>query len=125
MLTEESRAANFTNEGGVDGRIRYLKNVMGLWLLQESMRDLGAGRRAGRPDRAARGGGGRAYGRWPIFDANDPSLLPPGDMPARIAELCAATGRAGPAVRRPEFARCILESLAVAYADGHRRGRDS
>ena len=38
VLTEASRAANFTNEGGVDGRIRYLRNVMGLWLLQESLR---------------------------------------------------------------------------------------
>ena len=38
VLTEESRVANFTNEGGVDDRIRYLRNVMGLWLLQESLR---------------------------------------------------------------------------------------
>ncbi len=38
MLTEESRAANFTNERGVDGTIRYLRNVMGLWLLSESIR---------------------------------------------------------------------------------------
>ena len=38
MLTDESRAANFTNEGGVDGTIRYLRNVMGLWLLQECLR---------------------------------------------------------------------------------------
>ena len=38
VLTEASRQANFTNEGGVDGRVRYLKNVMGMWLLSESMR---------------------------------------------------------------------------------------
>src|SRR6185312_10468404 len=41
VLTAESRAANFTNEGGVDGTIRYLRNVMGLWLLQESLRSWG------------------------------------------------------------------------------------
>ena len=45
VLTEASRLANFTNEGGVDGTIRYLRNVMGLWPLQESMRELGADRR--------------------------------------------------------------------------------
>ena len=39
MLTEASRAANFTNEGGVDGRVRFLHNVMGLWLLSESVRE--------------------------------------------------------------------------------------
>lgn len=38
VLSEASRVANFSNEGGVDGRVRYLRNVMGLWLLQESMR---------------------------------------------------------------------------------------
>ena len=43
VLTEQSRRANFTNEGGVDGTIRYLRNVMGLWLLQESLRAWKAG----------------------------------------------------------------------------------
>ncbi len=79
MLTEESRAANFTNEGGVDGTIRYLRNVMGLWLLQECLRELG--RRAGtvccaRPPHAPPGS---------VVDPDDPVFLPPGDMPARIA----------------------------------------
>ena len=60
--TEASRAANFTNEGGVDGRVRYLRNVGGLWLLQESLRTWRRGRRAGRPGRAA-GRGGAAPGR--------------------------------------------------------------
>ena len=42
MLTDAARTANFTNEGGVDGRIRFLQNVMGLWLLQESVRTWGS-----------------------------------------------------------------------------------
>ena len=114
VLTEDSRAANFTNEGGVDGKIRYLRNVMGMWLLSESIRTW---QREGQSvelttllDQAA-----AISAPVPIFDANHPSLLPPGDMPKRIATLCAEAGAAppdSPAV----FARSILESLAEAYA---------
>src|SRR5215213_2098415 len=113
VLTEESREANFTNEGGVDGKIRYLRNVMGMWLLSESIR---VWQREGqsvelRPllDQAA------AINKpVPVFDANHPSLLPPGDMPKRIAALCAEAGASitdSPAI----IARSILESLAEAY----------
>jgi rhamnulokinase len=114
VLTEESREANFTNEGGVDGKIRYLRNVMGMWLLSESIRTW---QREGQSvelttllNQAA-----AITTSVPIFDANHPSLLPPGDMPRRIAALCAEAGQAeldSPAV----FARSILESLAEAYA---------
>ena len=57
VLTEASRAANFTNETGVDGTVRYLRNVMGLWLLQESLRTWAA---AGAADLDAAGAGGAA-----------------------------------------------------------------
>ena len=115
VLTEESRSANFTNEGGVDGRIRYLKNVTGLWLLSESVR---AWERSGTSVDLPELLEAAAEVRTPvaIFDANHPSLLAPGDMPARIAELCTEVGEpvpAGPA----ELTRSILESLAAAYAD--------
>ncbi|HJQ86880.1 MAG TPA: rhamnulokinase family protein [Propionibacteriaceae bacterium] len=114
VLTEDSRDANFTNEGGVDGKIRYLRNVMGMWLLSESMRFW---EREGRSveltsllDQAA-----AMSAPAPIFDANHPSLLPPGDMPKRIATLCTEAG--APAPDSPAvFARSILESLAEAYA---------
>ena len=114
MLTEESREANFTNEGGVDGKIRYLRNVMGMWLLSESIRTW---ERAGQSveltpllNQAA-----EISTPVPIFDANHPSLLAPGDMPKRIAALCAEAGAAVP--QSPaEFARSIVESLAEAYA---------
>jgi rhamnulokinase len=115
VLTDASRQANFTNEGGVDGRVRYLKNVMGLWLLSESIRSW---QRQGQPcelaellDRAA-----AVTGPVPVFDANDPSLLPPGDMPARIAALCRAAGHS-PSDDPSLVVRSILESLAAAYAD--------
>jgi rhamnulokinase len=114
VLTEESRDANFTNEGGVDGNIRYLRNVMGMWLLSESMR---IWEREGQStelttllDQAA-----AISTSVPLFDANHPSLLPPGDMPKRIAALCVEAGAAAPD-SPPVFARSILESLAEAYA---------
>ena len=113
VLTQPSRLANFTNEVGVDGTIRYLRNVMGLWLLQESLRvweeagfdvDLDA-LLAGAADVPAL----RA-----VIDPDDPAFLPPGDMPARIAQACRRTGQdppGGPA----ETVRCILDSLALAH----------
>jgi rhamnulokinase len=114
VLSEASREANFTNEGGVDGKVRYLKNVMGMWLLSESMHEW---ERAGEPweievllDAAA-----ALDTPVAVFDANHPSLLPAGDMVSRIADLCGATGMPVPRTP-PEFARSILESLAVASA---------
>ena len=113
VLTEASRRAGFTNEAGVGGRIRYLHNVTGLWLLQESLRTWAA---AGRPmdlgELLA-----EAAGLAPltaVVDTDDPVFLPPGDMPARLSEACRAAG--GPVPVTPaEVARCILDSLALAY----------
>jgi rhamnulokinase len=116
VLTEESRRANFTNERGVDGTIRYLHNVMGLWLLSESLRtwslrgldldlgDLFVAAAALPPD-------------GPRIDPDDPTFLPPGDMPERIVRASRATDR--PLVEpEPEaVVRCILDSLATAFAD--------
>ena len=114
VLTEESREANFTNEGGVDGKIRYLRNVMGMWLLSESIRTW---EREGQTVELTTLLAQAAAITTPvaIFDANHPSLLPPGDMPKRITELCVAAGTAAPN-SPPEFARSIVESLAEAYA---------
>ncbi|HVL52961.1 MAG TPA: FGGY-family carbohydrate kinase, partial [Vitreimonas sp.] len=114
IVTDESRAANFTNEGGVDDRIRYLRNVMGLWLLQESLRTW---QRAGLPaelDPLIAAAGDVPPG-GPVVDPDDPAFLPPGDMPARIAEACHRTGQPIPATQ-PEVVRCILDSLATAFA---------
>jgi rhamnulokinase len=109
VLTEASRAAGFTNETGIDGTVRYLRNVMGLWLLQESLRCWpGASLDALLAEAA----------RLPplrfVFDPDDPVFLPPGDMPARIASWLDERGEdtpPGPA----ETVRCILDSLALAY----------
>jgi rhamnulokinase len=109
VLTEASRAANFTNEGGVDATIRYLRNVMGLWLMQECLREWGEADLAGLL-RAAAGEAALSA----VIDADDPTLLPPGDMPARIADQCRRTGQTLPA-GRPAVVRCIVDSLALAH----------
>jgi len=113
VLTEESRRANFTNEGGVDDRIRYLRNVMGLWLLQESLRTWELeGTPAQLPSLLIAAGELPAGG--PTIDPDDPSFLPPGDMPARIAAACLQHDQPAPGTRAG-LVRCILDSLAAAY----------
>jgi rhamnulokinase len=109
VLTDASRRENFTNEAGIDGTIRYLRNVAGLWLLQESLRCWPAADLDGLLADAARE---KELG-W-VIDADDPVLLAPGDMPTRIAEACQAAGQAPPA-SRAQTVRCIMDSLALAH----------
>ncbi len=113
VLTPESREANFTNEVGVDGTIRYLRNVMGLWLLQECVRVWSAqALPADLPtllDQAAHEPPFRS-----VVDPDAPEFLPPGDMPARIARYCRRTGRPVPETPAA-VVRCVIESLALAY----------
>jgi sugar (pentulose or hexulose) kinase len=109
VLTEESRKANFTNEGGIDGTVRYLRNVMGLWLLQESLRTWG------NPDLPALlAEAARLPGLRSLIDPDAPEFLPPGDMPARIAAHCRRRGLPEPGTRA-ETVRCIVDSLALAH----------
>jgi rhamnulokinase len=118
VLTEASRLANFTNEGGVDGRTRYLHNVMGLWLLSESVRTWEAsGAVIHLP--ALLEAAAAVTTEVPVFDANDLRFQAPGDIPARIAEWCAEHGVTSP-VSHAEFVRSIIESLASAFADAVR-----
>ena len=108
VITEAARRAGFSNEAGVDGTTRFLRNVTGFWLLQECVRDWG------RVDldeltRAA----GRVTGLRALIDVQDPAFLPPGGMTGRIVQACqrvsgvALSGEA-------EILRCILDSMAVA-----------
>ncbi|PRY35795.1 rhamnulokinase [Umezawaea tangerina] len=111
VLTEDARRANFTNELGVDGTIRFLRNVMGLWLLQECHRTWGT------TDPGALLAEAAALPPSPAtVDATDSRFLAPGDMPERIAAACRETGRPEPRTRA-ELVRCVLDSLALAHRD--------
>ncbi|MEV7194300.1 rhamnulokinase family protein [Streptomyces sp. NPDC093510] len=109
VLTEESRKANFTNELGIDGTVRYLRNIMGLWLLQECLR---AWRR---PDATALlAAAAETEPLRSVVDAGAPEFLAPGRMPERIAEACRASGQPVP-TSPAETTRCVLDSLALAH----------
>ncbi|MCB5294010.1 rhamnulokinase [Arthrobacter sp. SO3] len=114
VLTEASRAANFTNERGVDGTIRYLRNVGGLWLLSECQRTwTGQGLTvslAGLLEGAAvlpPGG--------PRINADDPAFTAPDNMPERIRAAARRSGSVLPG-EPAAIVRCILDSLAAGYA---------
>jgi rhamnulokinase len=114
VLTETSRAANFTNERGVDGTVRYLRNVGGLWLLSECQRTWA--REGYKPgleellDAAAYlppGG--------PLINVDDPNFIAPDNMPDRICATVRNSGRVLP--QNPaHIVRCVLDSLAVGYS---------
>jgi rhamnulokinase len=113
VLTEASHEAGFTNEAGVDGTVRYLRNVMGLWLLQESVR-VWAGRGAA-PDLAALlAEAAREPALRSVIDPDEAVFLPPGDMPARVVDACRRTGQPVPGTRAG-IVRCVLDSLALAH----------
>lgn len=114
VLSEDARLANFTNEVGVDGTTRFLKNVMGLWVLAESVRTWTEHGTTEATQSSLLDAAEQARPLRTVVDIDDPSLFPPGDMPARIQRLAERAGE--PAPRTPvETVRCILDSLALAY----------
>jgi rhamnulokinase len=112
LVSEETLELNFTNEGGVDGTTRYLKNIMGLWLIQECKRiwdlekviswdeivDLST----------------KAVPFRSLIDPDHPSFLNPGNMPEAISAFCRKTGQPVP-ITISEISRCIYDSLALRY----------
>jgi rhamnulokinase len=115
VISEAGRVANFTNEGGIDGRVRYLHNVMGLWLLSESVRTWEE--QEGKSINLATLLAAAAEVSSPValFDANAPEFSAPGDMPTRIAQWCRAHDQPVPQ-SKAEFTRSIIESLAHDFA---------
>ncbi|HMP74902.1 MAG TPA: rhamnulokinase family protein [Kiritimatiellia bacterium] len=115
VITEQSYKLGFTNEGGVCGTIRLLKNICGLWLLQECRRawkqrgqevafeDLRSGAASARPFTA-------------FIDPDHPDFAKTCDMPARIAAFCRRTGQKAPK-SHGEIARVVYESLALRYRE--------
>lgn len=113
LLNDRALEYNFTNEGGVYGTIRFLKNIMGLWLVQECRR---AWERAGKTygyDELAR----LAEAAPPfvsLVQPDDPAFLLPANMPAAIGDFCRKSGQPVPSEPGP-VVRCALESLALQY----------
>src|SRR5260370_14249087 len=111
IINDHSLALNFTNELGAAGTIRFLKNIAGLWLLQECRRAWAlAGREYSYEELSQ-----RAAAAQPAGFTIDPDAFPePDRMPDRIAEYCRAQGH--PAPEQPgAMSRLILESLATTY----------
>lgn len=112
LISKEIHNLNFTNEGGVEGTTRFLKNIMGLWLLQE----------------CRKAWSGKVNYSWSdmvdlsihsqpfkcLIDPDDSTFLNPADMPGAIVDFCLKTGQIAPETHG-EFIRCIFESLAMKY----------
>jgi rhamnulokinase len=113
ITSGEALAANVTNELGVDGTVRLLKNVTGLWLLEECRRTWAADGRATEAAELVTAAAALPGGRS-VIDPDDPRFGTPGDMPARIGEYCRETGQPVPA-SPAELTRTILDSLALTW----------
>ena len=112
-LSHKAREAQFTNERGIGGTIRFLKNIIGLWLLQEcrkSFEDRGRSHDYAQLTEAAAG----AEPFRTLLDVRHEPLMSPGEMPEKIATFARATGQPEPD-SAGRFARCCLETLALAY----------
>lgn len=112
-ISDDAFRLNFTNEGGVSGTTRLLKNVMGLWMLQgcrHSWADRGREYAYGELMDAAR----LAPAFYRLVDPDDPSFLNPDDMPSAIDRFCAKCDQPPPD-GPPSYVRTILESLALKY----------
>lgn len=113
ILTPRALELNVTNEGGVDGTYRLLKNIMGLWLVQEIRSSLErAGRTIDYAQLAQRATVAEPFRS--LIDPDDPSFLSPPDMPSAIRDSCAAHGQPAPETEG-QLVRCALESLALKY----------
>lgn len=115
VLSDAARAANFTNEAGVDGTVRFHTNVMGLWLLSECLRQW---RSVGLPSSLADllVASEELPGRVHTFDVQDPVFLAPGDMPARVVRWYDDAGLPAP-TSQAAIVRAIVHSLAQGFAE--------
>ncbi len=113
LINEQSLAMSFTNEGGVAGTFRFLRNIMGLWLVQECRRTwLAAGEDVSYADLAAMAE--ECEGFVSIVDPDASVFLTPGDMPKRIQDFCRQTNQPIPETKG-QIVRCALDSLALRY----------
>ncbi len=130
LLTGAARAANFSNERGIDGTTRLLRNVGGLWLLEESLRWWRSTGEAASRDELLTAAELLSAG-GPIVGVDDPSFMAPGNVPERVSAAVdaqkasrnpdsgpnhAPSGRFGRGGGPVSVVRCVLDSLAFAYA---------
>jgi rhamnulokinase len=113
FITQESLDADLTNEGGYGGKYCLLKNIVGLWILQECRRVWAENGRSYSYDELT-GLAAAAPALRSFIAPSDPRFLPPGDMDGRIQAFCRSTGQPVPGTPA-EITRCILESLALEY----------
>jgi rhamnulokinase len=113
LISEKVRERNFTNEAGYGGTTRFLKNIVGLWILQESRREWARqGRELDYPALTREAEDAEPFRS--LIDPRATRFLKPDDMPQKIAAFCSETGQ--PAPETPgQFVRCIFESLALLY----------
>ncbi|OQA83945.1 MAG: Rhamnulokinase [Lentisphaerae bacterium ADurb.Bin242] len=113
VLTEAARKASFTNEGGLNGKIRFLTNIIGMWLTQELRADWALRDGDKKPwsviDRMAL----QAEGLKFIINPNHREFLSPGDMASKIRTYCEQTGQGTP--NDAETIRCIYDSLSLCF----------
>lgn len=113
VINEKSTAFNITNEGGVDGKVSFLKNIIGLWLIQESRRQwIREGREYGFGELEKMASAQEGFRS--LIDPDAPEFSPAGDVPERIREFCRRTGQPVPETEGA-VVRCINESLAMKY----------
>lgn len=115
ILTEDARVGDFTNEGAVGGKIKFLQNITGLWILQRLM----AAWKENEPELgyAAIIDEGEAAALVATIDVDDPAFSNPESMERAIVDYCHTHGTPAPATRG-EFVRCVLTSLAQRYKRG-------
>jgi len=113
LITDAAFAANLTNEGGIDGTVRLLKNVNGMWLVHECQRAWASGGNAFDFEELV-GLAQAAPAHASFIDPDDSSLMHPGSMPERIRQACRDAGQSEPTTPGA-IVRCIVESLALKY----------
>lgn len=113
IINEDTQRYNYTNEGGIGGKIRFLKNIMGLWIIQECRREFARlGRKYTYSEMTSMASAEKPF-RF-IIDPNDSRFSSPGKMPQRIVDYCRTKGIAAPE-SDAEIVRCVIDSLALCY----------
>jgi len=112
LVSEKSRHLNFTNEGGVDGTTRFLKNIMGMWLIQECRKKWDSEEKLSWDDIVGMSKSVPPFSF--LIDPDHSSFLNPPDMPEAIRDYCRKTDQPVPETKA-QIARCIYDSIALKY----------